>query len=120
MNTAAPTIAGLPVQGQLLVASTGTWSGSPTNFTFLWFRCPPSGGQAGLLDCALISGATASSYTLAVADVGFRIRVRVSATNTTGSTSAISGPTALVLGTAAAPTNTAPPTITGTAVVGRP
>ena len=64
MNTAAPTIAGLPAQGQVLVASTGTWSNSPTSFAFQWLRCPQSGGQSDGSDCAPIASATTNAYAL--------------------------------------------------------
>lgn len=72
-NTGLPAITGTPTTGQVLTASTGTWSGSPSSFAYRWLR----GGTA-------IAGATASTYTLQAADVGQAITVGVTATNGTG------------------------------------
>ena len=44
----------------------------------------------------MISGAGASTYTLQVADLGARLRARVTATNGSGSSAAASNPTAIV------------------------
>ena len=91
-NTAPPTIAGSAVEGQVLTAATGTWSGAPApTFTYRWQDC--NGAGTG---CATISGATASTYTLVSADVGSTVEVVVTATNTGGSASATSAPTGLV------------------------
>lgn len=91
-NTSPPTISGQAVEGQTLTATTGTWTGStPMNFSFQWQRCDQSG-----LNCQNIAGATGQSYTLTAADVGFTIRVLVTAQNANGSSSAASAPTAPV------------------------
>ena len=97
-NTSPPTISGAAQQGQTLSASSGTWTGSPTSYAYQWRRCDATGGA-----CASISGASAQSYLLGASDVGFTIRVRVSATNAGGSTSADSAASALV---SAAPSST--------------
>ncbi len=99
-NTALPTISGTAQQGQTLSASTGTWSGNPTSFAYQWRRCNTSGSG-----CADIGSATASSYLLAAADVGSTLRVRVTATNGAGSSSAESAQTAVV---SAAPSGVPP------------
>ena len=90
-NTASPSISGTATQGQALSASNGSWSNSPTSYAYQWRRCDSSGSG-----CADISGATASSYTLAGADVGSTIRVVVTASNSYGSASATSAQTAVV------------------------
>ena len=117
-NTADPAIAGSPAQGQTLTATPGTWTGTPApTFAYQWLRCPPSGGASNGSDCATIDGATTASYVVAAGDVGFRLRVRVTATNSDGQASAVSNATAAVT-VQAGPPNTAPPTITGSTVVG--
>jgi hypothetical protein len=90
-NTSSPVISGTARQGQVLTAGAGTWSGSPTSYTYNWLRCDSSGAN-----CVAISGATSSSYTLVSADVGSTVRVRVIASNSGGSTAATSAPTAMV------------------------
>jgi len=90
-NTAPPTISGTPRVGQTLTATTGTWNGSPTAYAFQWLRCNP-GGQA----CVAIPGATANTYTLQAPDQGNTIRVQVTATNASGSTTAQSAQTATI------------------------
>jgi hypothetical protein len=88
VNTARPLITGTPQQGQTLSASTGTWTNSPTSFTYRWNRCKPT--------CAAIA-ATAKTYTLAAADVGATMTVAVTAANAGGSgAAATSVPTAVV------------------------
>lgn len=119
-NTAQPTITGTPAQGQTLTGSDGTWSNSPTSFSRQWMRCPASGGAADASDCAAIGGATTASYVVAAGDVGSRLRFRVIASNADGpGTAAASNATDTVTATAPGPPNTAPPTISGQAVVGQ-
>jgi hypothetical protein len=78
-NSAPPTIAGNTQQGQQLTAAPGSWSGSPTAFTYEWLRCNAAGAS-----CSAISGATSSTYTLGEADVGSTLRVAVEASNEAG------------------------------------
>jgi glucose/arabinose dehydrogenase/PKD repeat protein len=114
-NTAPPAITGTAQQGQTLTASDGTWTGTqPITFTRQWRRCDTSGAA-----CADIAGATATTYLVGAADTGSTIRIRVNATNTAGNASADSTQTAVVAAAPAAPSNTAPPTITGTAQQGQ-
>jgi Subtilase family len=90
-NTSPPAISGTPQEGQTLLASTGSWSGSPTTYAYQWFRCDAGGGR-----CGVLSGATASSYGLTASDVSLTLRVQVVATNATGSTAASSAATGVV------------------------
>lgn len=106
-NTSLPTISGTPTDGQTLTASPGTWSGFPSpTLGYQWRRCD-SGGN----NCADIAGATASTYRVTSGDVGSTFRVAVTGTNIAGSATAVSAATGS--GSAAGPTNTALPTITG-------
>lgn len=90
-NTAPPAISGTAQVGSTLTASQGTWSGNPTKYTYAWNRCDSKGNN-----CAAISGATSSTYTVTAADAGTTLRVAVTASNSTGSTTATSAPTASV------------------------
>ncbi len=115
-NTSPPTISGTPQVGQSLTASDGTWSNNPTSFAYQWLRCNP-GGQA----CASVANGTQKTYTLVGADAGRTIRVRVTATNADGSSSAQSNETTVVAPAIsdAGPKNTSAPTISGTSKVGQ-
>ncbi len=88
-NVAKPLISGVAREGQTLSSTTGTWSGAPDAFAYQWKQC--RGGQ-----CAPIAGATAPTYLLTAAEVGARIRVRVTASNDGGDRAAQSSSTAPV------------------------
>jgi hypothetical protein len=109
-NTALPTISGTPQQDQTLTATTGSWTGNPTSYTYQWQQCD-SGGN----NCNPLAQATNTTYQLTANDVGSTIRVAVTASNTAGPSSpATSTQTAVVQPAATPPVNTALPTITGT------
>lgn len=117
-NSEEPRITGSPVVGQRLSASTGTWSGDqPITFAYQWVRCGIDGGAADGSNCSNISGATGTTYVLTSAEVGSRIRVRVTARNSSGSQTAASNPTDVVR--ANAPVNTRMPTVSGSWVAGQ-
>jgi hypothetical protein len=84
-NTAAPVIEGTALQGETLSATTGSWTGSPSSFSYQWEDCNEAG-----LNCSNVTGATSSERTLAASDVGHTVRVAVSALNSAGSTTASS------------------------------
>ena len=110
--TGAPTISGTAQVGQMLTASTSDISDSDglinATFTYQW-----------LADDTDITDATGSTYTLAAADEGKTIKVRVSFTDDGGNqetrTSAVSVAVAATPNSAA----TGAPTISGTAQVGQ-
>jgi hypothetical protein len=92
VSTTAPSVSGPPKQGKGMTTSDGGWSGAtPMTFTYRWLRCDQDGAN-----CVPISGATASTYILTAADVDFRIRSEVTATNGGGSAGAQSSATAVI------------------------
>ena len=114
-NVGEPAISGLTLEGQLLTTTNGTWNGTqPMTFTYRWVRCGPNGGLPDGSNCSRISGATGKTYQLRSADVGFRLRVRVTATNSSGSATVASNPTDTIGGRR--PRNVTPPTISGSAI----
>lgn len=85
-NTVAPAITGTAQVGQTLTSTTGTWTGTGNTYARRWTA-----------DNVTIPGATAATYVPVVGDVGKVIRVVVTATNSGGSASATSSPTAAVI-----------------------
>jgi hypothetical protein len=101
VNSAAPTISGTTQPGQTLTEAHGTWTGSPTSYSYQWEQCDSAGNG-----CTPISGAHSQTYTLTAGDVDHRMRVQEVATNSGGSsTAATSAATALVQAPAAPPPN---------------
>jgi hypothetical protein len=90
-NTSPPTISGTPKVGGTLTADPGSWSGNPTSFAYQWQRC-----DADVAACSDVIGATGGTYGVLTADLGYRLRVHVTAKNAKGSGSAISAITAIV------------------------
>jgi hypothetical protein len=90
-NIAPPSISGAPVVGQTLIGDDGSWSGDSVGFARQWRRCDAAGAN-----CADIAGATAQTYAVAPADVGSTLLLRVTGSNSAGTVSADSAPTAAV------------------------
>lgn len=76
-STVAPAISGFANPGQVITASTGTWSGQPANFAYQW----KSNGTN-------IVGATSATYTVVSGDLGNSLTCSVTASNGWGSASA--------------------------------
>jgi hypothetical protein len=111
VNATPPSISGTAQQSQTLTANNGTWTGTGTiSFRYQWLRCNQNGNG-----CSDIGGATERTYQVRGGDVGRTLRVRVTATNPDGSTSATSAPTAVVTrsgpGATGCPAGTGPITI---------
>jgi outer membrane protein assembly factor BamB len=109
-DSTAPSVVGTPVAGQPVGADVGTWSGLPSGYTYQWEDCTGSG-------CSDISGANGESYTPTSTEVGTALEVSVTATNASGTSSAVvSGPSNAIV---SAPEMTQSPTISGTAADGQ-
>ena len=90
-NTSPPTISGTPKVGQELTAEDGTWSGNPTGYAYQWQRC-----DADIASCTSVIGATGKTYGVRLADLGYRLRVAVTARNAKGTATTNSAITAIV------------------------
>jgi len=99
-----PAISGEAVDGRVLTVADGSWKGSPPDsYSYEWQRC-----GAG---CVAIAGADQQSYRVQSADIGFKLRAIVIATNTAGSGKAASKETGRVK--PGSPLNLEGPTISG-------
>ncbi len=90
--TGAPTISGEAREPETLTGTPGLWLGNPTSFYYEWLRCTTPTGT----ECEAIAGATSTSYTVAHADVGATLKLRVTAESPFGTASAESAPTKIV------------------------
>ncbi len=105
-STEAPEVSGDPIEFETLTATTGGWDGdAPLGFSYQWQTCSPAGG-----DCADLDGATEQTLRLSDLEVGYGIRVVVSAANAGGTDSAAS-PATDPVASAPAPTSVALPVI---------
>ena len=98
VNTVLPVITGTVQIGFTLSGSNGTWTNTPTSYTYRWL----SNGTA-------IVGATANTFTLLTAQIGTVITFEVTASNAVGAGApATSVATSTVLGASFKVTTTAP------------
>ena len=107
-NIKLPQIDGKTQDGQVLTSSVGTWTGSPSKFTYRWRRCNAVGTS-----CLAIPHATGPRRTLTPDDIGSTLSLVVTATGQGGAASATTGTTDVVV---AAPL---PPVSIGTQTVRR-
>jgi hypothetical protein len=77
----APSISGTPLPGSTLTCQPGSWTGSPTGFTYGWNR---NGNP--------IAGATGATYVVQIADEAATITCTVVARNATGSSKPANSP----------------------------
>jgi hypothetical protein len=113
-NSSIPAISGNALKGNKLTTSTGTWTGSPVSFKYQWRRCDSIGGH-----CSNIAGALAKTRVVSALDVGYSLRVTVTAANSAGSAGAVSDPRSVPSTSGGAPVSVSPPTISGRAIKGR-
>jgi hypothetical protein len=82
-NTVAPAVTGTEEVGQTLSCSTGTWTNSPSSYTYQWFRAITLGGSivtsGGLFTGNAIGSATSATYLLDALDEGEFIYCEVTA-----------------------------------------
>ncbi len=79
VNTVPPVISGNHIAGSTLSSTTGTWTNTPTSYSYQW--------QIIGTPTTNISGATSSTYTTTTAEVGSAIDCQVTATNGSGDSS---------------------------------
>jgi hypothetical protein len=114
LATAAPSVSGSLQQGMKLTASPGTWSaGGALTYAFQWYRCDANGAH-----CSSIHGATKSTYTQVVADVGHTLGLTVRTTDSTGTTPAYAAVAGIVAAAGAPLVASAQPKLHGTAAAG--
>jgi hypothetical protein len=92
-NTHLPTLSGTSKSGRRLTTSTGSWSGSPTSFSYAWQRCKAAA-------CSTVKSATNQTYRLGSSDVGYQLVAIVTARNATGAAAVHSARSAVVTGKA--------------------
>ena len=105
-NSAVPSVSGIARTGETLDASTGSWTGSPSSYTYQWKRANTADGTY-----SNISSETSNRYILTDDDIGSYIKVSVVAVNGAGvSSAALSAATSIVVDLAdpVVPTATAP------------
>lgn len=91
--TTEPSIVGVARRGETLTVTDGAWTGFPAPIVTArqWSRCAVSGAA-----CANIPGATGSTYTLTVADIGSVLRADITASSTAGVATASSQRSAVI------------------------
>jgi len=92
VNTSIPAARGTTLVGSVLTADPGSWTGRQSiSFSYRWLRCNTQGGE-----CVSIGGATSRTYRLTASDVNHKMRFNLTARNSIGSTTVISGESAVV------------------------
>jgi hypothetical protein len=118
-NTVEPSILwvnanGIKV-GTELTGDKGNWTPEKnTSYAYQWLRCNDNGES-----CQKITNATGTTYKIVSADAKHTIRLDVTATNGGDKTTARANATSVVPANPNAPYETAPPQISGQAVVGK-
>jgi len=91
-NSSPPTISGSALVGSTLTAGTGSWVGDqPITYSYQWQECDKAGNA-----CKNIGKGTSSTYRVVQGEIGSTIRVKVTAKNSRGKSTAISAQTPVV------------------------
>ena len=99
--------------GTVLTGNKGSWNGTaPLTYAYQWLRCDDNG-----LNCQKKTNATGTTYTVVSADANHTIRLDVTASNSDGKATARANATSEIPANAQAPVESAPPTVSGNAVV---
>jgi hypothetical protein len=114
-NTVRPALGGSAVVGDTLRVTNGSWSPTATSFSRQWQRCSSDGTA-----CLNISGANGQTYGVRSADLGHRLRARVTARTSGGATTVATSPSAVVTSTTTTVTTTTTTTTTTPAPSNRP
>ena len=115
-NTIPPVITGAPVDGQVLNASTGSFtSPSKLKYSYQWEDCT----DATLESCTPTGKATSNAYKLTTADVGDYVTVVVTATDKAGDQGQATAQPVGPVAAPSAPTYTEAPALSGTAADGQ-
>jgi hypothetical protein len=80
-----PSIEGQAKVGEELALDAGTWEPEATSFAYQWQRC-----DFDALNCVNVGGATGETYGVRSGDIGYRMRVQVTARNAGGAGTATS------------------------------
>ncbi len=83
VNTKLPAIIGVAQSSKTISADPGSWTGTPTSFTYQWQRCDAAGAN-----CVVVGNG--QSYTCVPSDIDKTMRVAVEAKNSAGSAVAVS------------------------------
>lgn len=87
VNTVQPVITGIAASGQVLSCSNGSWSNTPTSYTYQWIRDGRN---------YIPANSTSTNYTLVTGDIGKKISCRVTAYNGRGGQARSAAQTATV------------------------
>jgi len=105
-NTALPEISGEAKEKAELTCSTGTWTGSPTEFKYSWYRELKENEELEL-------SSHTNKYTVVAADVGYALHCVVTAKNGGGEPTARSKAFVIPAKGGEAPVSTSKPVISG-------
>ena len=92
VNDILPALTGPPIVGRVMSGLAGAFNASPPPTTSgRWMRCNASGAN-----CGPIGGATTETYRPSPTDVGSTLRYEVTASNSSGTITSMSNPSAVV------------------------